>query len=533
MVKLVFPKWPFEKGYKTTIHWVKSPILKKSPDSQRQWMAEVLVKGENEKIKEVAVSWGMLPSLRIGMTVIDGKIDTKETFTKSCSYDLQLPEDAKYSIGYAIDLIPFKLFTLHTKSIFYERCFLFQSGKKKIIVPCVELIRFVFGLNKWLTQSLMEVDSLSSYVQGSLDEDKVQLEFNSNVSLSAIRTKKVLSVISRCLFDVEWSNAWNSIFTQRMSRGKTDSYISLDMIPPIEIYKSCKWDIRGVKQDEFYFVEEFIDIRPRKLYPYKEIHYTHPRLLFSPKKNRRMKKKIYIKKEFSNGEIHVDQTLSSPQNTKNPVSVEVNPTGILYLNSVLIQGEYKENSTGVRKGESYQEIILVDEEKELSFNAEAALGKIQAAEFISWDEHKYPVLGFEPFFLAINELIKIVNPMVEISYINGIAPQTSPLTFYQEGDKYILVKCSHPEGDAFILEVEQIEGPGLSTLLFTSREDVTKTVNLLLSEYLSFQRSWKRRKFKDYEDGVIDYAKHSSDSFQLWALRLRSKIRKITEIIDF
>jgi len=533
MKKMIFPQWPFPKGSKTTIHWIMSPVLKTDKDSQRQWMLNVAVKDESGAIQFVPAQWGMITCLKIGMEVIDGKIDTKQESVNGRPYEVNLENDGCYHINGAVYSITRNTYILKEKPLFDELCFVFKSGKKKIVVPCIELIRFVFGLNKWLAQCLMELDAFSNYVQGSISEEKIRLEFTSNVSVSAIRKEKVLQTISQCLFNNQWSNAWTSVFARRINKGTSDSYIPIDMIPPKSLYVNSQWNIIGIKQNEYYFVYEIKDIVFNEPYPFNEIRYSHPKLLFSPKKEgRRIKKGIHIK-ENSKGENYVDQTPASPKNTKSPVNIEVKPTGILYPNPVLIQAEYIENPSGT--GQRIAPAIQTNNVKTtlLSFNAEASLGQVQAAEFVSWDDIKSPIPGFESFFLAITELKKIVNAIVEVSYTSGVAPETSPLTQFNEGDKYILVKCTHPLINAYILEVEQIKNLGLSTLIFSSEKEVMETVNDLLKNYLSKNRSWRKNTFKKYEGVILECAKHSSVDSELWALRLRNKIRLITSIIDF
>ena len=268
-----FDKWPFKTDESVILYWLRSPSMK---GNHKQWMMEAVFKTSEGHLKPVTMPWGALPGLRLGMEFKNKRPIRINNEGKH--FDFQFSNEASFIFEEAAQSISPKVYPLKSHDNLQELCIVFfdHINKHTIVIPCLELLRFFFGLNKMLCHQIFQPFDMSNIVLAEHNNDKVLVNFQQSVPRAVINPILV-EVIARILFDSLWTESWNHVYCDRENKLKSNqkSVIPLEFFPPV--FKNCCWDVRGLQDGKRIFVLEILGYRNGNPAPFSKIEYTRPK----------------------------------------------------------------------------------------------------------------------------------------------------------------------------------------------------------------------------------------------------------------
>lgn len=187
----IFKPWPFEKDEKVLLYWISSPWTDSVITGMRY--VKAYFRRADSSYRSVVYPWGNLPLLLIGFYYQNGSIlernpELKKFFFQNDWIKEQHIENAK-------DVIPLKTYSLSDAKIsFEEKCISLLVGKKNYIIPCIEMVRVIYGMTPFFIESLLSTDGLSSFARFSINRDNcLNVDFYRNYPIELFRRDQFLS----------------------------------------------------------------------------------------------------------------------------------------------------------------------------------------------------------------------------------------------------------------------------------------------------------------------------------------------------
>lgn len=522
-----FSKWPFPEDEPVTMYWLKSPTM---VGRNKQWMMNIVFKRSNGELVDFPVPWGCLPMLRYGKEFIN-QLPTGNDFGQTLN--LSFSENAKYKIEKAFTAISPKNYQLVTKDNLQELCVIIFDAGQTVVVPCIEIIRFFFAVNKLLAYRIIQLYNFQDLVAAALEERTVQLEFTRRVSyLSVQKNPLVIKVLANILFDNFWNESWRGVYTSRSvknlaSSDYSDKIIPLQCIPPV--YQDCSWTVRATHDGKRIFVQEIYALNNNQVGPFDSIRFIHPGSQKKEKKNfatSTKTKETDVEAKIDRDENKAPSNNTDPYLLQNELPIHKEAHVIEIEEIPWIIGKSKKGLSGetgginvVRTGKLRRKIIL-------SLNEIGGQGEIQAAEFVELTDRSAIPKGLHSFFKAINA-IKEKNKNIKIDYSIENVPGNSVLAYYGEKSRqYGLVKLSLYDSVGYILELDLSDGHSLSTIIFNLKKEGLNLGSLivdLLVDNITRQGFWVREKVEGIDEIKVNWAKHTSLEPEDWGQRLLEK----------
>lgn len=520
-------KWPFPTGEPVVLHWIKSPMMK---GDEKQWMMDVVFKRPNGTLSDLSVPWGLLPMLRLGKEFIDG-------FATGCNdigevSNISFSDKASLKVEESFTAVSKNRYELSTKNNLQEKCVIIFDGAQTVVIPCLEIIRFFFAINKTIAHKLLQPFDFSELVVASIEDKEVFLEFTRQIP-QYILSDLFLKFITRTFFDPAWSESLRQIYIERekqiiTTHLKPSNLIPLKCLPPV--YKKSIWQVRAIQDGKRIFVLEILKCIDKKPGIFKSIEYTHPGFYSYDKRKHFPAPDDLI--NYKN-KLKVNRTPAGPSGIKNPIIIknpvpayiQEEPIEIIKIPYVTKPEGYNSYGIGINVGKT-----KVDKGKAItiSFNDEGKQGNSLAAEFIPTEDNVDVPKGLKDFFKAINA-IKNLNPNLDISHTINTTPENSALAHCELGlRKYALVRVKNMGSEVYIIEFDLSDGHSISTILFSPAD--LKFVERLFDEFIIGQGNWameKLEKIISANDIMIDWAKHTSTEPFLWGDRILQKLYKI------
>lgn len=533
-----FSNWPFPEDEPVLLYWLKSP---KRLGVNKQWMMDLVFKRVSGELSDFSVPWGCLPMLRLGKE-FKGGVPTEKADTGEI-YELTFSMNARYKIEQAFNAISRKNYRLITQENLQELCVVISDGQQKIVIPCIEIIRCFFAINKLLAYQILQLYNLQYLLTATMPEEKkVILEFTRKISYRSItKNPLILEVLTDILFEPSWNEAWRGVFTawsETSSKYPNDNTkrIPLQCIPPL--YQNCTWRVRGIKDEDRIFVQELYGYLNYNPSPFESIGYIHPNS--RPKAKTRGKGTVRTK-ETTKNKVNVDRGENNlPTNNNMP---------FLLQNQLPVHQESKpikieEIPWGVGKpgnGLGDDEIIGVKMIEKgatnritVSLNESGGPGELQSAEFIGLDDLNQAPSGLQSFLKAL-EAIKEINNQVEISVSIDNVPENSEIAYCgMNRRKFALVKVVLNSITSYILELDLSDGHSLSTVIFRpmrSEVNLGEIVVELLVDNISRQGFWARESVEKMDNIKVTWAKHTTFEIHSWGKRLFEKVNKLIVLV--
>ena len=238
--------------------------LERQPD--RGWGVRVVIQGADSRAIRV---WrpmiGLLPLLTPGMRISEGFL--LQTNKRGLSFNIDLPNLADGE-EVTSSAIPAELYSFDGHQRGTQRLFRYCVDGAEILVPAIELVRYLFLHNKTLANVLMQPGGLMTLFRPE------PIGFQSELHLRFTRLIPRDSLSPLFVQEFAWlavhpdgRRAWDSVYER--SRGQL--FVTLDL----PHFQTCKMRFRGVCAGRRWLVLE-IEQLSGKVPPCDRLLYSHP-----------------------------------------------------------------------------------------------------------------------------------------------------------------------------------------------------------------------------------------------------------------
>lgn len=521
--------WPYPSDVPAYLYWIKSPMLVKDENGTK-WLTKILFVGENGVPHVRHVPWGALPELKLG-SMYQGGVSMDA---------LQPGEVREFQLGSAVKIRKTSADWIHTpwiervrdheRKLLFEQCVEIRDGSTVLVVPCVEIVRSFFAINKQLAYLLLEPSGLTRCCASTLKDGWATLDFNGEISLSAL-TPTVVSRIAAILHHRRWWDCWQHVWnsskksTPKNQQGKAQPlYLQLESLPPI--YDNCLWSVRGEEFSDGFFVMEIVGVQTRQSLPFHTVSFSHPRLKDVGETLR--SRGTVAERNDAAAEAEIDSGTAGPRGQSDPYMSTIHITSIQFGKSVQVRRKLRDSEDSSRVSPEDRQPARpnpgADAPEKVSLNDEGESGTVPAGEFHPLESLSNVPGGLKPFFTAVGEMQEL-----EATVSCDVQPVPDASRLARLGDlarQFAIVQVVYKSRCGYLLEVDSSDGHSISTMVFAPRENVTamEMACNLLSDHLAGRGHWNLASLDEYEGCHYDLAKHTSPSPKFWGNRLLSKI---------
>ena len=244
------------------LRWLKG--IGKTTDG-KLWV-DTFIRPENGKTFFCRLPYGILPFLMPGLVISRGEVLTSRKGGKSGW--AVIPDLSQMEVIPAITAFTRDHYDLggHLGG---DHCVLrYHSHGWTILIPAMELVRFLFLHSKVMAKSLLEPMGLMNLALTPVPDlyPEILVEFHPNMPRALMRPE-FIQEFAWAAVHPEGRAAWDSVL--RLSSGQR----SLILEPPP--LKNCRIEFRGVAKAKTWLVLEITTLTGRAL-PAPVIHWTHP-----------------------------------------------------------------------------------------------------------------------------------------------------------------------------------------------------------------------------------------------------------------
>lgn len=521
--------WPYPSDVPAYLYWVKSPMLVRD-EHGTQWLTKILFMAENGEPHVRHVPWGVLPELKLGSMYQGGVVMDAPPPGEVREFQLGSPVKIRKISADWIRTPWIERVRDHERKFLYEQCVEIRDGSTVLVVPCVEIIRSFFAINKQLAYLLLEPSGLTRCCTSTLEDGRATLDFNGEVSLSAL-TPTVVSRIAAILHHRRWWDCWQHVWnssrrsTPEAQQGQAQPlYLQLESLPPI--YDNCLWSVRGEEFSGGFFVMEIVGVQTRQSLPFHTVSYTHPRLKDVGEKL--PPRGTVAVRDDDAAEAEIDASTAGPRGQSDPYMSTVHVTSIQFGRPVQVRRKLRdsEDSGGASPEERQPARPNTGAEapEKVSLNDDGESGTVPAGEFHPLECLVNVPGGLRPFLAAVGEMREL-----EATVSCDVQPVPDASRLAKLGDlarQFAIVQVVYKSRCGYLLEIDSSDGHGISTMVFAPKGNITalELASALLSEHLVGAGHWNLASLDGCEGCRYDLAKHTSPSPKFWGTRLLNKI---------
>lgn len=527
-----YGNWPFPTGVPAYLSWIRSPL---QVGKDKQWRMKVIFSAQNGCHREVLYPWGILPSLRLGRVYVNGQISEAGPIGNEQSVVLGRHATCRVL---SADFLRNELLDgvrAYKKEALWERCVCIEDGQYRLWVPCIEILRSFFAINKQMSYLLLEPGGLTKICNTGIEDGIAHLHFTEEIPVSALNN--ILAVrVAAILHDPEWWNCWQEVWIRSIKNsGAPTVYSQIICHPPV--LSNSEWCIRGIPSQNGFFVLEVLGITIKTNAPFSEVVFTHPKLIIPLKGEQTSgdgsgKSTGGCGKDGRRRSIEGEKEVAgeNPSDLPNPILLPVAVSRVSFGNKLRVSSQ---RSIGKpKKGRSGGSGRPKRDPRDLrtggkgpifvSMNDEAGTGSLPAAEFQPIEILTSIPYGLKPFIAAVTEV-----PMSKIGCSIESVPDASPLSKLGETKRsFALVHVISWRRSGYILETDWSDGHRVSTLIFVPPrgKGSLEVARQLLVECLGNGGHWSLETLKRDLVEKYELAKHRSCSSYQWGVRLYFKL---------
>ncbi len=235
-------------------------------DAERGWLVRVVTRGIGSgRIKAHLLPLGLLPILKLGQCFRAG--DPAVTTLHGTIGEFTLPRANEYE-EVASDRIPPDLFMVEGVTRGVQRLLRYRIDDLDVLVPAVELVRYLFLHNKTLANALMQPGAIMELFRPEQPGiyERLHLQFTRKMPVSAL-TKSFVAEFAWIAIDPDARHSWDSVAALSVGR----SYVTFR--PPRLL--NCKWKVVWEQKRNSALVLEILHIAGRP-HPCGVVCYSHP-----------------------------------------------------------------------------------------------------------------------------------------------------------------------------------------------------------------------------------------------------------------
>lgn len=210
---------------------------------------------------------GMWPVLTLGMAFSKGNLlsmPARGMMSNAVVFDLSAYDEITSAN------IPPELYSFEGHDSGVQRLFRYSTDQGEILIPTMELIRYLFLHNRTLANALMRPGDLNRLFRPELPgfRSEQELQFTADMPKRCL-SNQFAQEFTWLALDPDARHAWDSVYQQ--SHG--DEYVTFTP-PPL---KNSEWIFRGVRHGNCWLVLELLHLTG-KCHPCDKLYYGHPSL---------------------------------------------------------------------------------------------------------------------------------------------------------------------------------------------------------------------------------------------------------------
>ncbi|BBH15056.1 hypothetical protein [Chromobacterium haemolyticum] len=236
------------------------------------WQVRVVMRGtESESFRMHVLPIGFLPILTLGSRFDKGQL---LQYQSAGVMGFATVPDVANAEEIGSDALPAGLYPFGESKGGVQRLLRYQTDIGTLLVPTIELIRFLFVHNKTLAHALMQPGSLmtlhrqQNFQQGA----PLLLHFSSDMPVRLL-SHAFVQEFAWLAYDQSARKSWESVYGFTIGK----PYVSF-MPPHIP---DSSWTFRGVQQGDTWLVLELMHVSGRQL-PCKSLSFSHPAMVHRP-----------------------------------------------------------------------------------------------------------------------------------------------------------------------------------------------------------------------------------------------------------
>lgn len=210
---------------------------------------------------------GMWPVLSMGMAFSKGNLlsmPARGMISNATVLDLSVYEEITSAD------IPPELYSFEGHDSGIQRLFRYSTDQGEILIPTMELIRYLFLHNRTLANALMRPGDLNRLFRPELPgyRPEQELQFTADIPKRCL-SNQFAQEFAWLALDQNARRAWDSVHLK--SHG--NEYVTFTP-PPL---KNSEWRFRGVQHGNYWLVLELLQLTG-KCHPCDKLYYGHPSL---------------------------------------------------------------------------------------------------------------------------------------------------------------------------------------------------------------------------------------------------------------
>lgn len=235
-------------------------------EDKNAWFVRVVMRGvESNRYSMVSLPIGLSPLLSLGHVFAEGEmlsLPARGLFGKATVMNM-----SEYDEITSADIPP-ELYSFGGKGGGVQRLFRYRTDQGEILIPTIELIRYLFLHNRTMANAVIRPGALNLLFHPEVPgyQRELTLRFTSRIPKSCL-SHQFAQEFAWIALDPDARYAWDSVCLQ--TQGK--HYVTFTP-PPL---KKSAWKFRGVQHGNQWLVLELLHLTGKK-HPCDELYYGHP-----------------------------------------------------------------------------------------------------------------------------------------------------------------------------------------------------------------------------------------------------------------
>lgn len=235
-------------------------------EEKNAWFIRAVMRGvESNRYSMVSLPIGFSPLLSLGYVFAEGEM-------------LSLPARGILGSATVMDVsdydeitsadIPPGLYSFGGNEGGVQRLFRYSTEQGEVLIPAIELIRYLFLHNRTLANAVIRPGALNLLFHPEVPgyQQKLTLRFSSRIPKSCL-SRQFAQEFAWIALDPDARRAWDSVCLK--SKGK--QYVTFTP-PPL---RESVWKFRGIQHGSQWLVLELLHLTGKN-HPCDELHYGHP-----------------------------------------------------------------------------------------------------------------------------------------------------------------------------------------------------------------------------------------------------------------
>jgi hypothetical protein len=235
-------------------------------EERNAWFVRAVMRGvESSRYSMVSLPIGLAPLLSLGHVFADGEMLSLPA--RGMLSSVLIDDVSDYEEITSADIPP-ELYSFGGRGGGVQRLFRYRTRQGEILIPAIELIRYLFLHNRTLANAIIRPGALNLLFHPQVPgrRRELKLRFTSRMPKSCL-SLQFAQEFAWLALDPDARRAWDSVCLQSQDK----QYVTFT--PPA--VKNSMWQFRGVQQGSQWLVLELLHLTGKQ-HPCDELYYGHP-----------------------------------------------------------------------------------------------------------------------------------------------------------------------------------------------------------------------------------------------------------------